>query len=134
MSSHGLSIRGRIQVWASKLKQDLLALWIAAGCVRTPVAAKITAFIVAGYAFSPIDLIPDFIPILGLVDDIILLPLGIILAIALIPAPLMLRFRNIALSRLRRPKSRIAAIVIVLIWAMGLIWGIIILSPYMGIR
>jgi uncharacterized membrane protein YkvA (DUF1232 family) len=120
-----------IKAWASKLKQDLLALWIAAGCARTPLSAKLIAFIVAGYAFSPIDLIPDFIPILGFVDDVILLPLGIILAIALIPTLLMQRFRDIARHRSRRPQSPIAAIVIVLIWAAGLIWGAIALRAYM---
>jgi uncharacterized membrane protein YkvA (DUF1232 family) len=91
-----------------------------------------TALLVTGYAFSPIDLIPDFIPVLGLLDDIILLPLGILLAIALIPAPLMLRFRNIARRRSSRPQSRIAAVMIVLIWGAGLIWGAIALRAYLS--
>jgi Protein of unknown function (DUF1232) len=91
-----------------------------------------TALLVTGYAFSPIDLIPDFIPVLGLLDDIILLPLGILLAIALIPVPLMLRFRNITRRRSSRPQSRIAALMIVLIWVAGLLWGAIALRAYLS--
>ena len=132
MLSHGSSIKSQIKAWASKLKQDLLALWIAAGCALTPISAKMVALLVAGYAFSPIDLIPDFIPILGLLDDVILLPIGIALAIYLVPVTLMQRFRGIALHRQNRPQSRTAALVIIMLWAAGLIWGAITLRTYLS--
>lgn len=74
----------RIRAWARDIKRDVVALWLAARDPRVPVAAKIVSGIVAAYALSPIDLIPDFIPVIGYLDDVILVPLGILLAIRLI--------------------------------------------------
>jgi uncharacterized membrane protein YkvA (DUF1232 family) len=87
---------------------------------------KFVAACVAAYALSPIDLIPDFVPVLGYVDDIILVPLGIILAVRLIPVPLMEEFRATAAARKGRPVSRIGAVVVATIWlasAALLIWA-----------
>lgn len=97
----------------------MVALWIAARDPRTPLKAKLVAGAVAAYALSPIDLIPDFIPVLGYLDDLLIVPLGIMLAVRLIPAPLMEEFR--AASRLRdgRPMSRIGAVFIVAIWLVA---------------
>lgn len=110
--------------WARRLKRDVIALWIAARDPRTPLAAKLVAAAVAAYALSPIDLVPDVIPVLGLLDDLLIVPLGILLAIRLIPGPLMQEFRLTA-SQTPRPKSRIGAAVIVSLWtvaAFALLW------------
>jgi uncharacterized membrane protein YkvA (DUF1232 family) len=104
--------------WARALKRDTLALYLAARDPHVPWYAKIVAAAVAAYALSPIDLIPDFIPVLGYLDDIILVPLGIALAIRLIPAALLEQHRQRASAWLdERPVSRAGALAIVLIWA-----------------
>ena len=91
-------------------------LWIVARDPRTPLAAKVLAGAVAGYAFSPIDLIPDFIPVLGLIDDLLIVPLGIWAVLKLIPAPLLAEYREEAMRMAERPLSRRTAIAIVTIW------------------
>src|SRR3954468_9357874 len=91
--------------WARAAKRDAVALWLAARDRRVPWYAKVVAGVVAAYALSPIDLIPDFIPVVGYLDDLIVVPLGILLAIRLIPAPLMQEFRAEA-TRRERPTSR----------------------------
>lgn len=101
--------------WARRLKRDVLALWLAARSPRTPLAAKLVAGAVAAYALSPIDLIPDFIPILGYLDDLIIVPLGVALAVRLIPAPLMAEFRAAA-NEIGRPRSALAAGLVVATW------------------
>ena len=111
--------------WATGIKRDVLALWFAAKDVRTPVAAKLVSAVVAAYALSPIDLIPDFIPVLGYLDDLVILPVGIMLAVRLIPPVLMSEFRRVATLRTDRPISRTGLCVIVAIWlaiASVLIW------------
>lgn len=108
--------------WARNLKRDVVALWIAARSPRTPFAAKLVAGAVAAYALSPIDLIPDFIPVLGYIDDIILVPLGIALAIRMIPVALMAEFRAEAASR-DRPASPYVAAFIVGLWLCGFAAG-----------
>lgn len=92
----------RAKQWARLLKRDVLALWIAARDSRTPWYAKLAAGAVAAYALSPIDLIPDFIPILGYLDDLIIVPLGILLVVKLIPEPLMAEYRKLAAGRPRQ--------------------------------
>lgn len=105
--------------WARRLKRDVVALWLAGRDPRTPLSAKLVAAAVAAYALSPLDLIPDVIPVLGLLDDLLIVPLGIALAIRLIPPPLMEEFRARA-SRTPRPRSRIGAAVIVALWAVSI--------------
>lgn len=107
---------GRLKSWAKGVKRDVIALWLAARDPRTPWYAKLLAALVAAYALSPIDLIPDFIPILGYLDDLIVLPIGIMATVALIPGPLMAEFRAKAELISNRPQSRTAALMIVLIW------------------
>lgn len=115
--------------WARAVKRDVVALWLAARDPRTPLAAKLVAGAVAAYALSPIDLIPDFVPVLGYLDDLLIVPLGILLAVRLVPGPLMAEFRAAALLRVGRPSSRVGLAVILLIWlaAMAIagrwIWG-----------
>ncbi|KQT82497.1 DUF1232 domain-containing protein [Aurantimonas sp. Leaf443] len=111
-----MTLAASLKTWARAVKRDVVALWIAARDPRTPWPAKLAAGAVAAYALSPIDLIPDFIPVLGLLDDAILLPLGILLALRLVPAPLMAEFRAEAAAREGRPRSRGGAAVIVVLW------------------
>jgi uncharacterized membrane protein YkvA (DUF1232 family) len=106
--------------WARSIKRDAIAVYLAARDPRTPWYVKALAVLVAGYAFSPIDLIPDFIPVLGYVDDIILVPLGIALVVRLIPATLMAEYREAARSIAERPVNRTAALIIACIWAASL--------------
>lgn len=110
----------QVKQWARRLKRDAVALWIAARDPRTPLIAKMVAAAVAAYALSPIDLIPDFIPVLGYLDDLLIVPAGIALAVRLIPAKLMSDFRKRADVRAGRPRSLSAAAVIVLVWLLGL--------------
>jgi uncharacterized membrane protein YkvA (DUF1232 family) len=109
---------------ARALKRDVHAVYLAARDPQTPWYAKALAFAVAAYALSPIDLIPDFIPVFGYVDDLVIVPLGIALVIRLIPAEVMEKHRALAALAQERPVSRAAAIVIVLVWiASGLLIG-----------
>ena len=118
----------RLKAWAGRIKRDVLALWLAARDRRTPWAAKAVAAGVVAYALSPIDLIPDFIPVLGLLDDAVLLPLGILLAVRLIPGALMAEFRAAAES-VRRPLSRAGAVLVVGLWLAAVAAAIILLVP-----
>lgn len=106
----------RLKGWARAVKRDVHALWLAARDPRTPWYAKAVAIAVAAYALSPIDLIPDFVPVLGYLDDAILLPLGILLAIRLVPAEVLLECRARAEAAAARPVSRGGAVVIVVLW------------------
>ena len=110
----------RLRAWAQELKAQLLTLWFARRHPDTPWYAKALAVLVAAYAFSPIDLIPDFIPVLGYLDDLIVVPLGIWLALRLIPLHVLDESRRKAdawiAAREKRPKSHVAATVFVLIW------------------
>lgn len=110
----------RLRDWARRIKCDVLALWLAARDPRTPWYAKAAAAAVAAYALSPIDLIPDFIPVIGYLDDVIIVPLGIVLAISLIPSPLMAEFREEAARLQDRPKNYAGAAAVVLLWAAAL--------------
>jgi len=117
----------KLKGWVQTVKRDVLALWIAARDPRTPWYAKAVAAAIAAYALSPIDLIPDFIPIIGLLDDMLIIPLGIFVAIKLIPPELMAEFRRKAAEAADQPVSKIAAAFIVLLWmacGIGLMWWI----------
>ena len=107
---------GRLAEWARALKRESLALYYAARDPRTPWYAKLLAGAIVAYALSPIDLIPDFIPVLGLLDELLLLPAGIWLALRLVPEPVLAESRMRADAALERPTSRTAAVVIVLVW------------------
>lgn len=109
----------RTRRWAHAVKADVHAIWLAARDTRTPWYAKVLAAVVAGYALSPIDLIPNFIPVLGLLDDIVLVPLGVLLVVRLIPSEIMEQHRAAARLAAHPPVSWIAALVIVSIWILG---------------
>ena len=104
---------------ARKLKSEIFALYLALRDPRTPWYAKAFGALVVAYAFSPLDLIPDFVPVLGYLDDVILLPLGIWLTIRMIPLAVLDESRARAEVELRDrgPTSRVAAVVIILLWA-----------------
>lgn len=113
---------------ARQLKAETFALYLAYRDPRTPWYARIFAAIVAGYAFSPIDLIPDFIPVLGYLDDLILVPFGIWLALKMIPPEVMAESRARAQEALAngKPVSRTAAVAIVVIWLLLAALGIVL--------
>jgi len=110
----------RVKQWARRLKQETYALYLAYRDPRVPWYARVVAACVVGYAFSPIDLIPDPIPILGYLDDIILVPLGIALAIRLIPPEVLAECREkaAAAARADRPTNWVAAGAIVAVWLL----------------
>ncbi|MEY8712748.1 YkvA family protein [Mangrovibacter phragmitis] len=111
--------KGRIskaRQWAKSIKRDVHAVWLAARDPRTPWFVKVLALVVAAYAVSPVDLIPDFIPVLGYVDDIIIVPLGIMLVVRLIPPEVMNEHRETAAKATGQPVSRMAAGVFIAIW------------------
>lgn len=107
--------------WARRIGRDAAALWIAARDPRTPWIAKAVAAFVAAYALSPIDLIPDIIPIVGLLDDLLIVPVGIVIAVKLIPSHLMFRFRRQAMRRERPMRSRAGGAIVIAGWILGLI-------------
>lgn len=114
----------RLKEWARVIKRDVHALYLASRDPRVPWYAKAMAVVVAGYALSPIDLIPDFIPVLGYVDDVILVPLGILLIVRLIPPEIMAEHRELAAAAQERLVSRTAAVVFVCVWiASGALCG-----------
>ena len=115
-----ITIRDRLVRWARAIKSDVIALTLAARDPRVPLAAKLAAAAIAAYALSPIDLIPDFIPVIGYLDELILLPLAIKLAVRLIPAELMAEHRRAAADIKIRPISRAGAVAIVAIWLIAL--------------
>ena len=112
----------RLRRWARVIKRDVLALYLATRDPRVPWYAKAMAACVAAYVLSPIDLIPDFIPVLGYLDDLILLPLGILLAVRLVPPAIMAELRAEADARhAARPVSWTGAAAIGVVWAVSLL-------------
>ena len=105
---------------AKELKQFTLVAYYAARDPRTPALVRVLALFVAAYALSPIDLIPDFIPVLGLLDDIVIVPLGLALVVRLLPKPVLVSAREQAQQAVERPTSRVAAVAIVVIWLLVL--------------
>ena len=110
---------------ARALKQEAFAVYLAAKDSRTPWYAKAVAFITIAYALSPIDLIPDFIPILGYLDDLLIVPAGIALAIRLIPAEVLEDAREtVATQGVGRSVGYIGAAIIIIIWILAIIWSV----------
>ena len=125
-----MAMSSRLKEWARALKQDVHALYLASRDPRTPWYAKALAIAVAAYALSPIDLIPDFIPVLGYLDDVLLVPLGILLVVWLIPPGIMAEHRELAAGAQERPVSRAAAGVIVCIWIASIVLAGWLVSQY----
>jgi uncharacterized membrane protein YkvA (DUF1232 family) len=100
-----------------RIRVEAHAVWLAARDPRTPWGARLVGLLIAAYALSPIDLIPDFIPILGLVDDAILIPFGVWIFEKLVPRELLAEHRAAAEIAAERPMSRWGILIIVAIWA-----------------
>jgi uncharacterized membrane protein YkvA (DUF1232 family) len=111
---------GKLKAWARTIKRDAHAVYLAARDPRVPWYAKALAFCVAGYALSPLDLIPDCIPILGYLDDVVIVPLGMLAVVKLIPPNVMAEHRAAASLAAEKPVSRPAVFVIALIWAASI--------------
>ncbi len=104
--------------WARALKRDVLVVYLAARDPRTPWALRLLALAVAAYALNPIDLVPDFIPVLGYLDDLLIVPLGLALVLRLLPPPVLLAARERAARILARPRSWLAAALIIMLWVL----------------
>lgn len=116
---------GLLSKWrasAGRLKSELLALYLAYRDPRVPWYARVFIACIVAYAFSPIDLVPDFVPILGYLDDLLLLPLGVALALKMIPASIMDEHRQRVESLTVRPRSILGAAVIVMVWIVVAAW------------
>ena len=113
------TLKTRLKAWATRLKRDVIALRLAVRDPEVPWDAKAVAGLVAAYALSPIDLIPDVVPVLGYLDDLVVVPLGILLALRLIPPERMAALRVEAEAIGTRPVSRAGLVAIVLIWLAG---------------
>jgi uncharacterized membrane protein YkvA (DUF1232 family) len=120
------------KVRAKRLKNEIYSLYLAARDPRTPWYAKALAAFIIGYALSPIDLIPDFIPVIGYLDDLIIVPTGITLLIRIMPREVLLECRAKAQSQpISFRKNWVAGMIVVLIWllliylAVRFVWGII---------
>jgi uncharacterized membrane protein YkvA (DUF1232 family) len=122
----------RLRGWARRIKRDVTAIYLAARDPRVPWYAKAVALCVAGYALSPIDLIPDFIPILGYLDDLIIVPLGILLVVRLIPSEILAEYRVIAAASAERPTSRSAAAIIIAIWVGVSLMALVLVLNQIG--
>jgi uncharacterized membrane protein YkvA (DUF1232 family) len=126
----------RLKAWARRLKTELLALYLAYGDQRTPLHARVLAIVVVAYAFSPIDLIPDPIPVLGYLDDLILIPLGIALVVRMIPPDVLAECREKARNTEAEagPKGTAAAVVVVAVWLLLAALAVYLLSGASGLR
>lgn len=123
----------QLKAWAARLKHDLKTVWLAARDPRVPAFAKILAGVVVAYALSPVDLIPDFIPVLGYLDDLVLVPLGILAVLAMIPRDVLAELRERAIGQeADHPIGLLGATLVVGAWlalATGLVWW---LWPYVN--
>ena len=107
---------GKMKTWARSIQRDAHAVYLAARDPRTPWYAKALAACVAGYALSPIDLIPDFIPVLGYLDDVVIVPLGILAVARMIPPEVLADSRAAADVALGRPTSRSGLVMVACLW------------------
>jgi uncharacterized membrane protein YkvA (DUF1232 family) len=123
-----VSVVARWRAEARRLRREVYALYLACRDPRVPWYAKAVAAGVVAYAFSPIDLIPDFIPVLGYLDELVLLPLGVLAVRAMIPEPVMTECRTRADAAFRdgNPVSRVGAVIIVAIWLLLATGGILL--------
>lgn len=124
----------KIKTWARSLKRQIFILYFACKDERVPWHAKAFTACVVAYAFSPIDIIPDFIPILGYLDDVILVPIGIMIALKMIPKNVLTDCEVKAEEMMKngKPKNWIVGSLIVMIWVLIIIWAIIYIYRLMN--
>jgi len=125
-----LRVLDGLKRWAKGLKAEVYALYLAYRDPRVPLHARVFAAIVVGYAFSPIDLIPDPIPVLGYLDDLLLVPLGVWLAVRMIPPEVLAEKRIEARKASERPVSRAAAAVIISVWVALAALGVYLVAGF----
>ena len=119
-SASKISLIARLKTWARGIKRDVVTVYFAARDPQAPWGARILAALVAAYALSPIDLIPDFIPVLGYLDDLLIVPLGLLMVMRVMPREVLAKARIKADAMLARPRSLWAAACFVAIWiALG---------------
>jgi len=123
----------RLRARAHVLKRDTYALYLACRDPRTPWYAKVLAGAVVAYALSPIDLIPDFLPVIGYLDDLIIVPAGLALSVRLIPPAVMAESRARAQEITERPTSRSAAAIVVVIWLLGAVFLLFLIGEALGV-
>ncbi|WP_409300638.1 YkvA family protein [Peribacillus sp. SCS-155] len=124
----------KIKAWAKSIKRQIFILFYACKDERVPWYVKVYTACIVAYAFSPIDLIPDFIPLLGYLDDVILLPIAIMLALKMVPKNVLSHCEDKAeeLMKKGKPKNWIAGSIIVLIWGVFTVWAILQFYQYFG--
>jgi uncharacterized membrane protein YkvA (DUF1232 family) len=117
---------------AHRIRVEAHAVWLAVRDPRTPLPARLFGVLVAAHALSPIDLVPDFIPLLGLIDDAVLIPLGVWLFEKMVPAALFAEHRARAEIETQRPVSWAGVLIVVAIWAAvaWLVWSLVATSEY----
>ncbi len=119
-----MTVIQKLSLWAKALKLDVLALWFALRYPTMPFWAKVVCFVAVAYALSPIDLIPDFIPVLGYLDDLIIIPALVWLAVKLTPTDVLYQARDQAKdwisSNRSKPKSFVGLLIVVVFWLIGL--------------
>jgi uncharacterized membrane protein YkvA (DUF1232 family) len=121
---------GAWKKWATSLRNNTYALYLASRDASVPLVAKIMIGLVVAYALSPIDLIPDFIPVIGYLDDLVLLPLGIWLAIRLVPADVWQECQASAMEQVSGlPRNRSAAAIIIILWILATVASLLWLWP-----
>ena len=118
LTSPKSSLIERVKIWALRIKKDVVTIYFAARDPKAPLGLRILAALVAAYALSPIDLIPDFIPVLGYLDDLFIVPLGLLLIIRLMPDEVLANARAKADTLLAKPRSLMAATCFVVIWVV----------------
>ena len=120
--SHGSAGAGwaeRLKSWARGIKRDVHALYLAGRDPRVPWYAKALGAVIVAYALSPVDLIPDFIPVLGYLDDLVLVPLGLMVTVRLIPPDVLAEHRSAAAAIVERPVSYAGAAAVIAIWLLA---------------
>jgi len=112
----------KLKLWARRLKADVLTVYFAARDPRCPWGIRLLALGVTAYALSPIDLILDFIPILGYLDDLLIVPLGLWLVLRCLPPQVLTDARALAATLLAKPRNHVAVAVFVLLWLVLVAW------------
>ena len=124
------------ELWKGQVKRvkvETYALYLAYKDPRVPWYAKVFTAIIVGYAFSPIDLIPDFLPIIGYLDDFIIIPLGVLLALKMIPEPVMAEYRVKAVEKMIQEgyQNWVAGVVIIIVWILVLVLIFLMVKKYL---
>lgn len=122
----------RLKAWAQDLRRDVMTLWFALKHPQTPWHARALAAVLTAYAMSPLDLIPDFIPVLGFLDDLLIIPAGVWLLLRLVPHDVLIDSRRQAQQWLQshhnKPRSRVGLFMVLAIWCLVAwwLWGVVL--------